>query len=164
MSGWMSLCYCCYSVTELCQTLCDPMDCSVPGSPVLQFPWFCSNSYPLSHWCYLTISSSTASSFCLQSFPASVSFPVSWLYASGGQNIGTSASASVLPMNIQDWFPLGLTGLISLPRQTTDTYLTWMNLKNTTVSGSSTLHYLYKISRKGKSTETEKSVLAWGLG
>ena len=81
-------------------------------APVLQFPWFCSNSYPLSQWYYLTVSSSTTSfSFCLQSFPASVSFPVSWLYASGGQNIGTSASASVLPMNIQDWFPLGLTSL-----------------------------------------------------
>ena len=108
--AWADEAICCCSVTELCQTLCDPMDCSMPGSPVLQFPWFCSNSYPLSHWCYLTIWSSTAS-FCLQSFPASVSFPVSWLYASGGQNIGTSASASVLLMNIQDWFPLGLTSL-----------------------------------------------------
>ena len=63
--------------------------------------------------CYLTISSSAAPfSFCLQSFPVSGSFPVSWLFASGGQSIG--ASASVLPMNIEDWFPLGLTGLISL--------------------------------------------------
>ena len=78
-----------------------------------------------------------------QSFPVSGSFPVSKFLASGGQSIEASVSASVLPMNIQDWLPLGLTGLISLPRQTTDTYLTWMNLKNTTVSGSSILHYLY---------------------
>ena len=63
----------------------------------------------------LSISSSVAPfSFCLQFFPASGSFPVSWLFASGGQRIGTSASASVLPMNIQGLFPLGLTGLISL--------------------------------------------------
>ena len=54
---------------------------------------------------------------CLQSFPASGSFPMSWLFASGGQSIGASASASVLPMDIQGWLPLGLTGLISLPVQ-----------------------------------------------
>ena len=75
----------------------------------------CSDSCPLSWWCYLTISSSaTFFSFCFQSFPASGSFPMSQLFTSGGQSIGTSASASVLPMNIQHWFPLGLTGLISL--------------------------------------------------
>ena len=53
-------------------------------------------------------------SFCLQSFPASGSFPMSWLFVSGGQSIGASALSSVIPINIQDWFPLGLTGLISL--------------------------------------------------
>ena len=75
----------------------------------------CSNSCPLSQWCYPTISSSAALfSFCLQSFPASGSFPMSWLFTSGGQSIGVSALASVLPMNIQDWFPLGGTGWISL--------------------------------------------------
>ena len=75
----------------------------------------CSNSCPLSWWCYLTISSSVSPfSFCLQSFPASGSFPVSQLFASGGQSIGASASASVLSVNIQGWFPLGLTGFISL--------------------------------------------------
>ena len=64
--------------------------------------------------CYLIISSSAASfSFCLQSFPASRSFAMSQLFASGGQNIGTSGSATVLPMYIQSWFPLGFTGLIS---------------------------------------------------
>ena len=79
-------------------------------SPV---PGTCSNSCPSSQWCHPTISSSvTCFSSCPQSFPASGSFPVSQLFTSGGQSIG--ASASVLPMNIQDWFPLGLTGLTSL--------------------------------------------------
>ena len=72
-----------------------------------------SNSCPLSQWCYPTMSSSAAPfSSCPQSFPASGSFPMSQLFPSGGQSIG--ASASVLPVNIQGWFPLGLTGLISL--------------------------------------------------
>ena len=71
------------------------------------------DSCPLSQWCHPTISSSVVPfSSCLQYFPASGSFPTSWLVASGGQRIG--ASASVLPMNIKGWFPLGLTGLISL--------------------------------------------------
>ena len=74
-----------------------------------------SNSCPLSPWCHTAISSSVVPfSSCLQSFPASGSFPKSRLFASSGQSIGVSASASVLPMNIQDWFPLGLSGLISL--------------------------------------------------
>ena len=75
----------------------------------------CSKSCPLRPRCYLTISFSIIPFFsCPQSFPASGSFPKSRLFASGGQSIGASASASVLPMNIQGWFPLGLTGLISL--------------------------------------------------
>ena len=74
-----------------------------------------SNSYPLSQWSHPNILSSVIPfSCCLQSFPASGSFPVSQFFASGGQSIGTSASASALPVNIQDWFPLGWTGLISL--------------------------------------------------
>ena len=74
-----------------------------------------SNSCPLSRWCHQTISTSVVPfSFCLQSFPASGSFPMSQFFASGGQSIGVSASASVLPMTIQDWFPLGWTGWISL--------------------------------------------------
>ena len=73
------------------------------------------NSCPLSWWCHPAISSSVVPfSFCLQSFPASGSFPMSQFFASGGWSIGVSAAASVLPMNIQDWFPLGLTGLISM--------------------------------------------------
>ena len=78
-------------------------------------PRACSNSHPSSRWCCLTISSSIIPFFsCLQSFPASGSFPMSRFLTSGGQSIGVSASASVLPMSIQDWFPLGLPGLISL--------------------------------------------------
>ena len=74
-----------------------------------------SNSFQLSRWCHPTMLSSVISfSSCLQSFPASVSFQMSQLFVSGGQSIGTSASASVPPMNIQGWFPLGLTGLTSL--------------------------------------------------
>ena len=70
------------------------------------------NPCPSSWWCHPTISSSVVPFSCLQSFSASGSFPVNWLFEYGGQSIG--ASASVLPMNIQDWFPLGLTDLISL--------------------------------------------------
>ena len=73
------------------------------------------NSCPLSQWCHLTISSSVVPlSSHLQYFLASGSFPMSQLFTSGGRSIGVSASASVLPMNIQDWFPLGWTGWISL--------------------------------------------------
>ena len=73
------------------------------------------NPCPLSRWCHPTISSSVDPfSSCPQSFPASGSFQMSPLFASGGQSIGASVSSSVLPMNIQDWFPLGLTGMISL--------------------------------------------------
>ena len=76
-------------------------------------PGICSNMWPSSWWCHPTISSSVVPfSSCLQFFPASASFPMSRLFKSASQSIG--ASASVLPMDIQDWFPLGLTGLISM--------------------------------------------------
>ena len=85
------------------------LPCSSPS------PGVCSNSYPSSWWCHPTISSSMVPFFsCLLSFPASGSFQMSQFFPLGGQSIGASASASVLPMNIQDWFPLGWTGLISL--------------------------------------------------
>ena len=78
-------------------------------------PGACSSSCPSSWWCHPTISSSVILfSSCLQSFPASGSFPMSQLFTSGGQSTGTSASASVLPVNIQDWFPLGWTHWICL--------------------------------------------------
>ena len=84
---------------------------SLPITP----PGACLNSCPSSRWCPLTISSSVLPfSSHLQSFPASGYFQMSQFFASGGQSIGVSASASVLPMNIQDWFPLRLTDLISL--------------------------------------------------
>ena len=103
------------SVTQLCPTLCDPLDCSTPGFRVLYqlldlaqtHVHQVSDAIQPSH---LVIPFSS----CLQSFPASGSFPMSQLFASGGQSIGVLASASVLPMNIQDWFPKGWTGFMSL--------------------------------------------------
>ena len=84
-------------------------------SPTPPTPGVYSNSCPLSRWCHPAISSSVIPfSSCLQSLSASGSFPVSQLYALGGQSIGVSASTSVLPMNTQDWSPLGCTGWISL--------------------------------------------------
>ena len=101
------------SVAQWCPTLCHPTDARLPcPSPT---PGACSNSCPSSWWCHPTISSSiVAFSSYLQSFPASGSFQISQFFASGGQSIEVSASALVLPMNIQDWFPLGWTGWISL--------------------------------------------------
>ena len=77
-------------------------------------PEACSDSCPSSHWCHPTISSSINPFSCFQFFPASGSFSMSQFFTSGGQSIGVSASASVLPMNIQDWSPSGWTGLLSL--------------------------------------------------
>ena len=94
----------CCSVAKLCPTHCNPMDCSTPGSSE---PGVCSVWCSLSQWCHpIILSSATCFPFCLQSFPASQFF------ASGDQSIGILAS--VLPMNIQDWFSLGWTGSISL--------------------------------------------------
>ena len=106
------LCSC--LVTKLCLTLCNPMNCSTPGFLVLHYlPEFAQTHV---HWISNTIQPShpVTSSSCPQSFPASGSFPTSRLFTSGCQSIRVSASASVLPMNNQDWFPLGLTGLIFL--------------------------------------------------
>ena len=104
--------YSCCSVAQSNPTLCNPMDCSTPGFTVLH----CLLEFArISQWCHPTISSSVIPfSSCLQSFPTSESFLTSQLFTSGGQSLGASASASVLPVNIQGWFPLGLTGLISL--------------------------------------------------
>ena len=92
------------------------MECNIPGLPVHhQLPEFTQIHVPLSRWCHPTISSSVIPfSSHLQSFPASGSFQMSQFFASGGQSIGASASAPVPPVNIQGWFPLGFTGLISL--------------------------------------------------
>ena len=102
-------------------------------------PGACSNSCPSRQWCHSTISSSVVPfSSCVQPFPASGSFPVSQFFASGGQSIG--ASASILPMNIVDWFPLGLTSLISLESKGL-----WRVFSNTTVQKhhSSALSFPY---------------------
>ena len=104
-----------HSVTHSCLTLCDPMDCSTPGFPVI------TNSWGLPK--LMSIESVMPSAHLIlcrpllllpQSLPASESFPMSQFFPSGGQSIGVSASATVLPMNIQDWFPIRLTGFISL--------------------------------------------------
>ena len=104
---------CCYSISQFCPTLCNPMDCSTPGFSVLhQLLEFVQTHV---HWISDAIQPShpLLPPFpCLQSFPASESFPMSRLFASGSQITG--ASASILPMNIQSWFPLVLTGLTSL--------------------------------------------------
>ena len=137
-----------YSVDILVQ-----FNCSVTSDSLwphgLQHSWLlcpspthgaCSKSCPLSQWCHPTISSSVVPFSCIQSFPASGSFPMSQFFASGGQSIGVSASASVLPMNIQDWFPLGWTGWISLQSKGLSRVFS-----NTTVQNinSSVLNFLY---------------------
>ena len=107
---------CCFSVTKSFLTLCNPMNCSMPGFPILHYllefaqthvRWV-SDAIQPSHLLSAPVSS------CSQSFQASRSFPMSQLFASGGQSIGDSASDSVLPMSIQSWFLLVLTGLITL--------------------------------------------------
>ena len=103
------------SVNQSCPVLCDPMNRSTPGLPSITNSGVYSNSCPSSRWCHPAISSSVVPfSFCSQSLPASGSFPVSQLFAWGGQSIGVSASASVPPVNTQDWSPSGWTGWISL--------------------------------------------------
>ena len=103
------------SVTQSCPTLGPHgLQHARPPCP-LPTPRVYSNSCPLSQWCHPIISSSVVPfSSCLQSFPGLGSFPMSKFFTSSGQSIGVSVSASVLPMNIQDWFPLGWTGWISL--------------------------------------------------
>ena len=100
-----------------CVWLCNLIDCSTPGFLVLHYPLEFAQTHI--HWVRDAIQPShpiIPFSSCPQSFPASRSFPVSQLLASGDQSIEASASASVLPKNIQDWFPLGLTGLILLSK------------------------------------------------
>jgi len=102
----------CCSVADSCLTLCDPHEMKHTRLPCPSLsPRVCSDLCPLNQWCHPTISSFSS---CLQSFPASGSFLMSQFFVSGDQSIGASASASVLPVNSQGWFPLGWTGLISL--------------------------------------------------
>ena len=112
-----------------CVRLCDPVVQHARPPCPSPIPGAYSNSCPLSQWCHPTISSSVIPfSSRLQSFPASGSFLMSQFFASGSQSIGASASVSVLLMNIQDWFPLGWTGWISLPSKGL-----WRVFSNTTV-------------------------------
>ena len=107
---------CCSSIAQSCPILCNPINFSMPGFPDHHQLQEHANSslLPLSQWCHPTISSSVIPfSSGLQSFPASGSFQMIQFVTSGAQSIGVSASASVLPMNIQDWFPLGWSGWIS---------------------------------------------------
>ena len=107
----MKICYYC-SVTKLCPTLCDPMDCKTPG-----FPSFTASQSLLKFTSTESVMPSNCHPLLLlpSIFPRiRVVFPMSWLFTRGSQSIGALASASVLPMSIQGWFPLGLTGLISL--------------------------------------------------
>ena len=116
-------------------------------------PRVCSESCPLNQQCDLTILSSADVSFGLQSFPASRSFPMSWLFTLGGQSIRASASASVLPVNIQDWFPLGWTGLLSLLSSSTTIWKhqffsaqpsSWSNSHIVYMTTGKTIPWLYR--------------------
>ena len=105
-----------FSVAQSCLTSSDPTDCGTPGFPVLYY--LLEFAQTRVHWVGDAIQTShpllPPFSSCLQSFPASGSSPMSWLFTSDGHSIGASGSALVLQMNIQGWFPLGLTGLIPL--------------------------------------------------
>ena len=116
-------------------------------------PGACTNSCLSSWWCHPTISSSVVPfSSCIQSFPSSGSFPRSQFFTSGGQSIGVSALASVLPMNIQGWFPLGLTGLISLQSKGLSSRLQYHSSKTSILQQSSflmaQLSHLYMTARE----------------
>ena len=149
------------------------MEFSIPGLSLLHYVPVCSNSCLFSLWHCPTISSSVIPfSSCLQSFLASGSFPMSLLFASGGQSVGASASASVLPMDIQDWSPLGLTGLIffqskGLSRVFSITTVWKHQFFGAQPSLRSNLHvHLYmtigKTWRKiGEGNGTHSSILAW---
>ena len=143
---------CCCSAAWLCPTLCDPMDWSTPSFPVLQyFPEFAQTQV---HWVDEAIQPSHLLSPSSPALNLSQhrSFPVSGLFASGGQSIGASASASVLPMNIQDWFPLGLTGFDLLAVQGTLKSLLQRSSKASVLQHSAffmvQLSHLYMTTRK----------------
>ena len=108
-SCWESVYCCCCSISHVWLFATPCTEHAKLPCPSLS-PRVCSDSWTLSQWCHPTISSSVIPLSCLQTFPASGSFPMSQLFSSSGYNIGASASSSILPMKIQDWFPLGLTG------------------------------------------------------
>ena len=125
-----------------CVWLYDLIDCSIPSFPVLYcLPEFAQVPV-LSCWCYLTISLAASLFFCFQFFPALGYLLVSWLFASGGQSFG--ASASVLPVNNQGWFPLGLTGLISLQSRGLSRVFSSTDPHINVISGNLTLGIIYQ--------------------
>ena len=133
------------TVVQWCPTLCDPMKCSTPGFPCPSpTPRAYSNSCPLSWWWHPTFSPSVIPfSSRLQSWSASGSFPMSQFFTSRDQRIAVSAAASVLPVNIEDWFPLWLTGLISL--QSKGLSRVFSNTQFKSIS-SSVLSFLYSLT------------------
>ena len=133
---------CCCSVPKLCPTLCNLMDLSIPGSPASAISQsllkvMSTESVMLSNHLILCHPFLLLPSI----FPASGSFPMGWLFASGGQSIGASASASVLPLDIQGWiFPLGLTGLISLQSKGLSRVFSTLQFKSISFSALSLLY------------------------
>ena len=118
----------CHSVAKSCLTVCDRINCSTPGFPVLHYLPELLKLMSIELRCHPTILSRVIPfSSCPQSFPASGSFPMSQLFTSGSQSTG--AWASILPVKIQDWFPLGLTGLISLQSKWLSSLLHYHSLK-----------------------------------
>ena len=144
--------YSCCSVTNFMSNSLQllGLQCARFPCPSLS-PRVCSNSCPLSWWCYLSHPLPPSSPFP-SIFPASGSFPMSWLFASGGQSIRASASASVLPVCIQGWFPLGLTGLISLLSKRLSSLLQHHNSKASVLQSSAffmvPLSHLYMTTGK----------------
>ena len=145
---------CCCSRAKLYLTICDPMNCSTPGFPVLHYLLELAQTHV--HWVsdaiqpYYPLSSP---SLPFSFFPASGSFPMNRLFASSGQSIGASASASVLPMNIQGWFPLRIDWLISLQsKKTLKSLLQHHNLKVSVLAHLASfivlLSYLYMTTGK----------------
>ena len=119
-----------------------PWTAALQASLSIANSWSLLNSCPLNRWCHPTISSSVIPFFRLQSFPASGSFQMSQFFASGGQSIGVSASASVLPLNTQDWSPLEWTGWISLQSKGLSRVFSTAQFKSINSSVLSFLHSL----------------------
>ena len=143
--------------------LCDPMDYSTQSSLSITNSWSLLKPCPLRRWCHPTISSSVIPFSCLQSFPASGPFPMSQLFTSGGQSIGVLASTSVLAMNIQDWFPLGLTGWVSSQERDSQQSFPTTQVKSI---NSSALSFLYSptltsIRDYWKNQSLDQAELCW---
>jgi len=157
-------------MAQLCPTLCDPINHSTPGLPVYHQLLSLPKPVSIEWWCHPTISSSVVPfSSCPQSFPASVSFPMCQLFASSGQSIGVSASTSVLPMNTQDWSPLGWTGWISLQSKglsrifSNTTSLVAQRLKHLPGMRETWVWSLGREDPLEKEMATQSSTLAWRI-